>query len=153
MLYINLYQIHVYNTGILLYSETDLQHADFWVKSEGREQVLSSFQESWRLGYIHFAHDYAYTFVQHKVMFLDNNDMLNCHTSCRFALSHEGNKCRRETIVQYFGEDVSAAVLEEGCCDVCLSQPEMVDYQDEVLAVIKVVQEIPGYGEQVCMNE
>ena len=27
-----------------------------------------------------------------------------------------------------------------------------VDYQDEVLAVIKVVQEIPGYGEQkVCM--
>ena len=30
----------------------------------------------------------------------------------------------------------------------------MVDYQDEVLAVIKVVQEIPGYGEQkVCMDE
>ena len=75
----------MYNTGILLYSESDLQHADFWVKSEGREQVLSSFkrtsalqfQESWRLGYIHFAHDYAHTFVQHNIMFLEYNDMLN----------------------------------------------------------------------------
>ena len=55
----------------------------------------------------------------------------------------------RETIVKYFREDVSAAVAEEECCDMCLGQP---DYQDEVLAVIKVVQEIPGYGEQkVCM--
>ena len=70
----------MYNTGILLYSESDLQHADFWVKSEGREQVLSSFQESWRLGYIHFAPDYAYTLVQCKIMFLGNNDMVNCHT-------------------------------------------------------------------------
>ena len=44
---------------------------------------------------------------------------------------------------------MSAAVAEEECCDMCLGQP---DYQDEVLAVIKVVQEIPGYGEQkVCM--
>ena len=47
---------------------------------------------------------------------------------------------------------MSAAVAEKECCDVCFGQPEMVDYQDEVLAVIKVVQEIPGYGEQkVCM--
>ena len=87
-------------------------------------------------------------------MFLECNDMLNCHSYIRFALSHEENKCHRETIVQYFGEGVSAAVADEGCCYVCLSQPKMVDYQDEVLAVSKVVQEIPGYGEQkVCMNE
>ena len=35
-------------TGILLYSESDLQHADYWVKSEGRTAVYSTFQESWK---------------------------------------------------------------------------------------------------------
>ena len=70
----------------------------------------------------------------------------------RFALAHEGNKRHRKTLVKYFGEDASAAVAEKECCDVCLGQPEMMNYQEEVLPVIKVVQKIPGYGEQkVCI--
>ena len=49
-----------------------------------------------------------------------------------------GTNTPRETIVKY--------------CDVCFGQPEMVGHQDKVLAVIKVAQDIPGYGEQkVCM--
>lgn len=39
-------------TGILLYSESDLQHADYWVKSEGRTAVYSTFQESWKWVYV-----------------------------------------------------------------------------------------------------
>ena len=56
-------------------------------------------------------------------------------------------------LIEYFGEDASAAVTEEGCCDVYLGQPEMMNYQEKALAIIQFVQEIPRHGEQKVNNE
>ena len=35
--------------GVILFSESDLHHADFWCKSNDPEDVLPQFQKSWRL--------------------------------------------------------------------------------------------------------
>lgn len=39
---------HVFNIGVILFSESDLHHADFWCKSNDSEDVLPQFQRSWR---------------------------------------------------------------------------------------------------------
>jgi len=56
--------------------------------------------------------------------------------------------CRRNVFLEYLGEDVSTATAENGCCDVCSSNCELVDYQKEVCAAIQAVQELPSYGER-----
>ena len=66
----------------------------------------------------------------------------------RFALAHEGRMCRRSVLLEYLGEESSAASAENGCCDDCSSDLELMDYQKEVLAAIQAVQEIPNYGER-----
>ena len=38
----------IVNTGVLLFSDSDTHHADFWIKSEGRLNVLPAFQEVWK---------------------------------------------------------------------------------------------------------
>ena len=38
----------IVNTGVLLFSDSDTHHADFWIKSEGRMNVLPAFQEAWK---------------------------------------------------------------------------------------------------------
>ena len=46
--------------GILLYSESDLGHADFWCKSNDPDEVLSKFETTWRYVinrfYLHCGH-------------------------------------------------------------------------------------------------
>ena len=56
--------------------------------------------------------------------------------------------CRRNVLLEYLGEESSTASGENGCCDVCFSDLELIDYQKEVLAAIQAVQEIPNYGER-----
>ena len=66
----------------------------------------------------------------------------------RFALAHEGKMCRRNVLLEYLGEESNTALAENGCCDVCSSDLELIDYQKEVSAAIQAVQEIPDYGER-----
>lgn len=35
-------------SGVILFSENDLHHADFWCKSNDQDEVLDQFSESWR---------------------------------------------------------------------------------------------------------
>ena len=39
-----------FHTAVLLYRESDLQHASFWLKHQDvdREATLNSFQQCWR---------------------------------------------------------------------------------------------------------
>ena len=37
----------IVNTGVLLFSDSDIYHADMWIKREGRLNVLPAFQEAW----------------------------------------------------------------------------------------------------------
>ena len=56
--------------------------------------------------------------------------------------------CRRNVLLEYLGEESNIPLAKTGCCDVCSSDFELIDYQKEVLAVIQAVQEIPNYGER-----
>ncbi len=67
--------------------------------------------------------------------------------SLRFALAHEGNKCRRGVILEHFGEDLPSATSEAGCCDVCSCTAELTDHKAELATVVRTVLEVPGYGE------
>ena len=66
---------------------------------------------------------------------------------CRFALAHEGHTCRRRVILEYFQENPCSRSSEDECCDVCSGDHDMMDYQREMISIIKAAQEIPGYGE------
>ena len=50
-------------------------------------------------------------------------------------------------ILEHFGEDATVATCEGVCCDVCDTQPEMADAQNEASLVLKTVRDLPGYGE------
>ena len=50
-------------------------------------------------------------------------------------------------ILEHFGEDATVATCEGVCCDVCDTQPEMADAQNEMSLVLKTVRDLPGYGE------
>ncbi len=86
-----------------------------------------------------------------------NNVLLVPHLSlflCRFVLSHLVKQCRRKVILQHFGEDPADGIAEQRCCDVCELTDQDDDRQSEILAVLKAVKEIPGFGEtKVCSNE
>ena len=56
-------------------------------------------------------------------------------------------KCRRTVVLEHFGEDTTATTCEGVCCDVCDSEPEMADAQNEISLVLKTVRDVPGYGE------
>ena len=74
------------------------------------------FSEILEVGLHSFVHDYAHTFVQHNIMFLEYNDMLNCHTSgLRFPMRRT-NVAEKQLFNVLHGEGVSAAVADEGCC-------------------------------------
>ena len=66
----------------------------------------------------------------------------------RFALAHEGKMCHKNVLLEYLGEESNIPTAETGCCDVCSSDFELIDYQKEVLATIQAVQEIPNYGKR-----
>ncbi len=71
-----------------------------------------------------------------------------CTCIPRFALAHEGKMCRRSVFLEYLGENPSTVTAENGCCNVCSNVCEVADYQKEVSAIVRVVQEIPNYGER-----
>jgi len=101
--------------GIVLYHESDLQHAAFWCKGETQARQLETLQE---------------------------------FQSCwRFVCANLAGKCRRTVILEHFGEDTTTATCEGVCCDVCDTQPEMANAQDEIALVLKTVRDLPGYGE------
>lgn len=66
-------------------------------------------------------------------------------------MSHHHAKCRREVVLEHFNENVT---LQRGkgnpCCDVCSTQgsKDMADCQDQLLAIGKVVKELPNKGEK-----
>ena len=39
----------------------------------------------------------------------------------RFALAHKGKMCCRNVLLEYLGEALSAAITNNGCCDICCS--------------------------------
>ena len=47
-------------------------------------------------------------------------------------------------ILEYFQEDPCSGSSEDECCDVCSGDHDMMDYQKEMISIIKAVQEIPG---------
>ena len=51
----------------------------------------------------------------------------------RFALVHEGKMCHKNVLLEYLGEESNIPPAETGCCDVCSSDFELIDYQKEVL--------------------
>ena len=53
-----------------------------------------------------------------------------------------------QELLEYLGEESNTALAENGCCDVCSSDLELIDNQKEVSAAIQAVQEIPDYGER-----
>lgn len=89
-----------------------------------------------------------YIFQRRRVHNYNNKRLeMAYYWTFRFALAHEGNKCRRAVILEYFGEDPTHATSRGGCCDVCSSTAELADYKDELATVVRTVSEIPGYGE------
>lgn len=62
-------------------------------------------------------------------------------------------ECRRKVILKHFGEDATNSIAQGKCCDVCEMAKEVCDRQAEILAILKAVREIPGYGEsKVCSH-
>ena len=61
-----------------------------------------------------------------------------------------GGICRRKVILEYFGEDTTnSTATEKGqCCDVCESNTDMEDAQKQLVAILNVVIEKPGFGEK-----
>ena len=57
----------------------------------------------------------------------------------RFALAHEGKMCHRNVLCEYLGEELNIPPAETGCCDVCSSDFELIDYQKEVLTAIQTL--------------
>ena len=125
--------------GIVLYHESDLQHAAFWCKEEtGARQLetLQGFQSCWR--YVH------------KIIGCGchgNESLALVLSLCRFVCANLAGKCCRTVILEHFGEDTTTATCEGVCCDVCDTQPEMANAQDEIALVLKTVRDLPGYGE------
>ena len=53
---------------------------------------------------------------------------------------------------EYFEEESSNVVATVPCCDVCEMSQKVVDCQNEVKAVLQVVNEIPRSGERKVRN-
>ena len=53
---------------------------------------------------------------------------------------------RRVVTLDFFQEDPCSGSCDE-CCDVCSGDHNLKDYQGEIVSIIKVAQEIPGFGE------
>ena len=67
--------------------------------------------------------------------------------TCRFVCANLAGKCRWTVILEHFGKDATAATCEGVFCDVCDTQPEMANAQNEISLVLKTVRDLPGYGE------
>lgn len=123
--------------GIVLYHESDLQHAAFWCKGETQArqlETLQEFQSCWR-------------YVHKLLVVVGNESRALVLSLCRFVCANLAGKCRRTVILEHFGEDTTTATCEGVCCDVCDTQPEMANAQDEIALVLKTVRDLPGYGE------
>ena len=70
----------------------------------------------------------------------------------RFAYSHLVGKCRRQIILQHFGEDTTDVCSRERCCDVCKGLTTTTNMQPEITSILQALKKIPGKGEKkVCM--
>lgn len=130
----------MFSLAILIYAETDLQHASFWCKSlnsEDKTELLSHFQAAWR--YVNYR-----SFIINLTFFNE-----------RYALAHLQMKCRRKVILEYFGENTNdETCCEQHCCDVCqeTQHQSTKDCKDEMVAIVKAVRQIPNKGEKkVCI--
>ena len=47
--------------------------------------------------------------------------------------------CHRNVLCEYLGEELNIPPAETGCCDVCSSDFELIDYQKEVLTAIQTL--------------
>lgn len=114
--------------GILFYHESDLQHASFWSKTS--RDVLSLYSDSWRYEYGIYTlnHLFHHTFMH------------------RFVYAHLHGKCRREVVLEYFGEEKSADISP--CCDVCEVPQEKNDCSSEIRAILQSVNELSAVGEK-----
>lgn len=62
--------------------------------------------------------------------------------------SHLIGQCQRKVIMDYFEEGSAISPVSYSCCDVCENQSEdILDRREEVVTVLRAVQEIPGNGE------
>ena len=75
-----------------------------------------------------------------------------CVCTCRFVYAHLVGKCRRQVILDYFGEAPQMATATGECCDVCSSTSTTdsitADYHKYFLIITTTVCEIPDKGEK-----
>lgn len=76
---------------------------------------------------------------------------------CRFVYAHLVGKCRRQVILDYFGEESQMATATGECCDVCSSANTTdsitADYQNHFQVITAAVCEIPDKGEKKVSSE
>lgn len=77
-----------------------------------------------------------------------------CQFTYRYVLSHLAGICRRQVILEAFGEKEVTPIISGTCCDVCESPRKGIsDCQAEISIVLKAVTDIPGNGEvNVCQQ-
>lgn len=66
----------------------------------------------------------------------------------RYALAHLSGKCRRKIILEYFEEECDLEDAIEHCCDVCQQDCPTRDHKEEMIAIVKAVDQIPDKGEK-----
>lgn len=67
----------------------------------------------------------------------------------RFAYGHLYGKCRRKIILEYFEEDITCHSVTDGvCCDVCETEYDMKECQDEIMSIVEAVKDNPNKGEK-----
>ena len=86
--------------------------------------MLTQYSESWRYGFVVCIH-YEYNFY-------------------RFAYAHLYNKCRREVLLEYFGEELE----EQLTCDVCENLNDTSDYTPEIKVILQSTRELSEVGEK-----
>ena len=71
----------------------------------------------------------------------------------RFVLAHIAGICRREILLEHFGEDLLSSCDTETCCDVCDTKMmgESRDIQQQMGVVLKGTHSLGNKGEGIDM--